>query len=227
MSWKSVLSSLAILVSLAAAGFAQDLKSEVNVEGIAGITQSTNNFILPYSATIGGGFLAGYRYHVSPLFAVEGDYGFMRNTQNLFDIAGLTNGLGVQTNVQELTGAVVLGPSGDHRFRPYALAGGGALFFRPTNNALNSVLGGIGNFGGIGNTLGVSVNQTRPAFLYGAGLDIGLTRSLALRAEYRGLLFKAPGLDIPGLSSVPILGSLTSNNFTHMAQPAVGLVWRF
>ena len=221
MSWKSVLSGLAVLVTLAAAGFAQDLKSEVNVEGIAGITQSTNNFILPYSATVGGGFLAGYRYHISPLFAVEGDYGFMRNTQNLFDIAGLTNGLGVQTNVQELTGAVVLGPSGGHRIRPYVLAGGGALFFRPTNSALNSF------FGGIGNTLGVSVNQTRPAFLYGGGIDIGLTRYMALRAEYRGLVFKAPGFDIPGLSGVPVLGNLASNNFTHMAQPAVGLVWRF
>lgn len=220
MSWKSVLSGLAILVSLAATSFAQDLKSEVNVEGIAGITQSTNNFIIPYSATIGGGFLAGYRYHLSPLFAVEGDYGFMRNTQNLFDISGLTNGLGVQTNVQELTGAAVLGPSGDHRFRPYVLAGGGALFFRPTNNALNTLFG-------VGNNLGIGVNETRPAFLYGGGIDIGLTRYMALRAEYRGLIFKAPGFDIPGLSGVPILGSLTSSNFTHMAQPAVGLVWRF
>ena len=220
MSLKSVLSGLVILVSLAAAGFAQDMKSEVNVEGIAGITQSTNNFILPYSATVGGGFLAGYRYHLSPLFAVEGDYGFMRNTQNLFDIAGLTNGLGVQTNVQELTGAAVLGPSGNHRIRPYVLAGGGALFFRPTNNALNTIFG-------VGNSLGVSVNETRPAFLYGGGIDIGLTRYMALRAEYRGLVFKAPGFDIPGLSGVPILGSLTSSNFTHMAQPAVGLVWRF
>ncbi|MGE5325158.1 MAG: outer membrane protein, partial [Actinomycetota bacterium] len=114
----------------------------------------------------------------------------------------------------------VLGPSGDHRIRPYALAGGGALFFRPTNSALNTLFG-------VGNTLGVSVNQTRPTFLYGGGVDIGLTRYMALRAEYRGLVFRAPGFDIPGLSGVPILGSLASNNFTHMAQPAVGLVWRF
>ena len=220
MSWKSVISSLAVLFALAGAGFAQDLKSEVNVEGIAGITQSTNNLILPYSATIGGGFLAGYRYHLSPLFAIEGDYGFMRNTQKLFDIAGLTNGLGIQTNVQELTGAAVLGPSGNHRFRPYVLAGGGALFFRPTNNAVNSLFG-------IGNDFGVTVSQTRPAFLYGGGVDIGITRYMALRAEYRGLLFKAPGLDIPGVSNIPIVGSLTSGGITHMAQPAVGLVWRF
>jgi opacity protein-like surface antigen len=219
MSWKSVISSLAVFFLLAGAGFAQDLKSEVNVEGIAGITQSTSNFILPYSATIGGGFLAGYRYHMSPLFALEGDYGFMRNTQNLFDPLNI-GGLGVQTNVQELTGAAVLGPSGNHRIRPYVLAGGGALFFRPTNNALNSLFG-------IGNNFGVSVNQTRPAFLYGGGIDIGLTKFMALRAEYRGFVFKAPGLDIAGLSNIPVVGSLTSSSFTHMAQPAVGLVWRF
>jgi outer membrane immunogenic protein len=219
MSWKSVISSLAVLFALAGAGFAQDLKSEVNVEGIAGITQSTSSLILPYSATVGGGFLAGYRYHLSPLFAIEGDYGFMRNTQNLFDPFNI-GGLGVQTNVQELTGAAVLGPSGNHRFRPYVLAGGGALFFRPTNNAVNSLFG-------IGNDFGVNVNQTRPAFLYGGGVDIGLTRFMALRAEYRGFVFKAPGLDIPGVSNIPIVGSLTSNGITHMAQPAVGLVWRF
>ena len=215
MSWKSVFSSLAILVFSAAAGFAQDAKSEINVEGIAGITQSTNNFVIPYSATIGGGFMAGYRYHLSPLFAVEGDYGLMRNTQNFLDI-----GTGISTNVQELTGAVVLGPSWNHRIRPYVLAGGGALFFRPTNSAVSSLLG-------IGNTIGVSVNQTSPAFLYGGGVDFGLSHSVALRAEYRGFLFRAPGLDIPGLSNIPVLGSLTSNNFTHMAQPAIGIVWRF
>lgn len=218
MSWKSALSSLAVLVFLATAGFAQDLKSEVNVEGIAGITQSTNNFILPYSATVGGGFLAGYRYNLSPLFAVEGDYGWMRNTQNLLNPFNL--GTGVQTNVQELTGAAVLTPGSSHRVRPYLLAGGGALFFHPTNSAINTLFG-------IGNNLGVSVNETRPAFLYGGGVDFNLTRFMALRAEYRGLVFKAPGVDVSGLSGIPVVGSLTSSSFTHMAQPAIGLVWRF
>src|SRR6185437_11844237 len=66
MKWKSAFCTLAAITLLAAAGFGQDFKSEVNVEGIAGITQSTNNFVLPYSATVGGGFLAGYRYHFSP-----------------------------------------------------------------------------------------------------------------------------------------------------------------
>ena len=217
MSWKSVYSSLAIITLFAAAGFAQDLKSEVNVEGIAGITQSTRNLILPYSATVGGGFLAGYRYHLSPLFAVEGDYGWMRNTQNFLNPLNL--GTGIQTNVQELTGAAVFTPGSRRRVRPYLLAGGGALFFHPTNSAVNALFG-------IGNNLGVGVNETRPAFLYGGGVDFDLTRYMTLRAEYRGLLFKAPGLDIPGISGLSFLGA-GSGNFTHMAQPAVGLVWRF
>ena len=83
MSWKSVISSLAVLFALAGAGFAQDLKSEVNVEGIAGITQSTSNLILPYSATIGGGFQAGYRYHLNSWFAVQGDYAIPETHKNI------------------------------------------------------------------------------------------------------------------------------------------------
>jgi opacity protein-like surface antigen len=217
MSWKSVFGSLAVITLFAAAGFAQDLKSQVNVEGVAGITQSNSNFLFPTSATVGGGFLAGYRYNLSALFAVEGDYAWMRNSQN-FNILNI--GSGIQTNVQELTGAAVLTPGSSHRVRPYLMAGGGAVFFHPTNSAINTLLG-------LGNNVGVNVNETRPAFLYGGGVDFDLTRYMALRAEYRGLLFKAPGLDIPGLSGIPVLGSLTSSGFTHLAQPAVGLVWRF
>jgi opacity protein-like surface antigen len=220
MNWKSVLFTLS-MIALTGAAFAQEQKSQVNVEGIAAITNSTNSLILPYSATAGGGFLAGYRYNLSPRFALEGDYALTRNTQNLFNVLNFNTGLGVQTNVHELTGAAVFTPGGSHRVRPYLLAGGGALFFRPNNGSVNTLLG-------IANDLGVSVNETRPAFLYGGGVDFGLTRSLALRAEYRGLVFRAPGLNlsgfnIPGLSSL----GLGSPSFTHMAQPAIGLVWRF
>jgi len=220
MRWNSVLYKLSMMALFAGAAFAQDqksyLKSEVNVEGIATITQSTNNLILPYSATAGGGFLAGYRYHLSPRFAVQGDYAFTRNTQNLFNVLNLGAVPGIQTNVQELTGAAVFTPGSSHRVRPYLLAGAGAVFFHPSNSAVNTVLG-------IANNFGVSVNETRPAFVYGGGVDFGITRYMALRAEYRGLVFKAPGFNIPGLSSL----GLGSSNLTHMAQPAIGLVWRF
>jgi opacity protein-like surface antigen len=195
--------------------FAQDFKSEVNVQGIAVITKSTNDlFSSTGSATRSGGFLAGYRYHLNSWFAIEGDYAFTRNTQNFFD--PLTLGQGVQTNIHELTAAAVITASSRHRVRPYLLAGGGGLFFRPTNSTANVLLG-------LGNALGLGSSQTKPAFLYGGGVDVNLTRFLALRGEYRGLVFNAPGFQIPGLS---FLG-LGTPGLSHMAQPSVGLVWRF
>jgi outer membrane immunogenic protein len=220
MSWKCVLTSLGILALFVSAGFAQELKqelkSEVNVEGLAAITKSNNNVIFPYSATKSGGFMAGYRYHMNRWFAIEGDYGYTRNTQNFLDPLNF-GGVGVQTNVHELTGAAVFTANSNRRVRPYALVGGGGLFFRPVNNTTNNVITGIGN------AIGVSSNVNRPAFLYGGGVDFDITRYMAFRAEYRGFVFKAPGFDIPGLGAI----GLNSSNMTHMAQPAVGLVWRF
>jgi opacity protein-like surface antigen len=220
MSRKFVLGSLGIILLAISAGFAQDQRSEVSVQGMATVTNSTNSLISPYSATKSGGFLAGYRYHLLPWFAIEGDYGYTRNTQNFFD--PLTFGAGVQTNIHELTGEAVLSASNHHRIRPYVLAGMGGLFFRPTNSPSNLLLG-------IGNSLGVSSSQSRMAFVYGGGLDFNITRSLALRGEYRGLVFRAPGFDIPGLSGVGLgsLSNLINPGFTHMAQPSVGLVFRF
>lgn len=213
MNWKSVSRSLAVILIFTGAALAQDSKSEVNVQGIATITQSTNSLITPYSATKSGGFLAGYRYHLNRWFAVEGDYAHTRNTQNFFD--PLTLGAGVQTNIHELTGEAVI-TSGGRRIRPYFLAGAGGLFFRPTKSPGNLLLG-------IGNSLGISADQTRMAFVYGGGLDFNLTHAIALRAEYRGLVFRAPGFEIPGLSSF----GLGTPGFTHMAQPSAGLVFRF
>lgn len=214
MRFHRFLSMLGVMCLFVAPVLAQDLRSEVNVQGIATITRSTNNLIFPYSATESGGFLAGYRYHLNSWFALQGDYAFTRNTQNFFD--PLTLGAGVQTNIHELTGAAVITANGNGRIRPYVLAGGGELFFRPTNSPGNVLLG-------IANNLGFSSNQSKPAFLYGGGVDIGLTRFLALRGEYRGLVFNAPGFQIPNLD---LLG-LGSSGLTHMAQPSIGLVWRF
>lgn len=215
MSKKLFLPVLGALCLFAVSAFAQDLRSEVSVQGTANFTKSTNDLFTPYSATRSGGFLAGYRYHLSPWFALQGDYGYTRNTQNFFD--PLTFGQGVQTNVHELTGAAVLTANNRGRVRPYFLAGGGVVLFRPTNSPSNALLG-------IGNSFGFSSNQTKPAFLYGGGVDFNLTRFMALRAEYRGLVFDAPGFQIPGLG---FLSGLTTPGLTHLAQPSVGLVWRF
>ena len=207
MSKKIFLPAIALFLSFSLSAYAQDLKSEINVQGTANITKSSDNLDIPNDATRSGGFLLGYRYLLNPWLAVQGDYGYARNTQEYFDtFAGETD---IQTNVHQLTGEAVITAPSRRRVRPYALAGVGALFFHPTNSLNNS-------FFGIGNNTGN--NQTKPAFVYGGGVDIDLTRFVALLAEYRGLVYKIPDFQILGLAS---------DAFTQLAQPSVGLVWRF
>jgi len=199
---------VAFIFLFIAACFAQDYKSEFSIQGTANVPKNSDNIDIPHEATKSGGFLIGYRYHLNSWFAVQGDYGYTRNTQKYFDpFFGETD---IQANMHQLTGEAVITAPSRSRVRPYALAGVGALFFRPTNSLSNFVQAGVGN--NTGN------NQTKPAFVYGGGVDFDISRYLAFRAEYRGLVYKIPDFQLPGLAS---------DNFTHLAQPSVGLVWRF
>jgi len=229
MRTRFLLSFTAMVCLLASAASAQnyraDFRQEISTQGTGNFTSSTNDLLSNITSsasnsqsTRSGGFLIGYRYHMARWFAIEGDYGFTRQTQNFFDPTNILNGSitsALKTNVHEITGAAVI-TSGPHRVRPYGLIGGGAILFRPVSAPVNQILG-------IANTIGFGPSETKPAFLYGAGVDIGLNRFLALRAEYRGLVFSAPGFQIPGIS---LLG-LSTHGLTHMAQPSAGLVWRF
>ncbi|MGB8130435.1 MAG: porin family protein [Candidatus Angelobacter sp.] len=207
MRSKTVLSAVAFIFLFMAAGFAQDFKSEFSVQGTVNLPKNSTNIDIPHDATKSGGFLIGYRYHLNSWFALQGDYGYTRDTQKYFDpFFGETD---IQTNIHQLTGEAVISAPSSSRVRPYGLAGIAGLFFRPTNSPDN-------NFIGIGQ--GSGNNQTKPAFVYGGGIDFDLTKYMALRAEYRGLFFKIPDFQLPGLAS---------DNFTHLAQPSVGLVWRF
>jgi hypothetical protein len=72
--------------------------------------------------------------------------------------------------------------------------------------------------------------QTKPAFLYGGGLDYrvfsriplirrsSLTNHLALRLQYRGLLYKAPDFKVQ---------NLFTGARGHTAEPTIGLVVKF
>jgi opacity protein-like surface antigen len=207
MRSKSVLSAFAFIFLFIASGFAQDFKSEVSVQGTANLPRNSTNIDIPHDATKSGGFLFGYRYHLNSWFALQGDYGYTRDTQKYFDpVFGETD---IQANIHQLTGEAVISAPASSRVRPYGLAGIGGLFFRPTNSLNN-------NFIGVGQ--GSGNNQTKAAFVYGGGVDFDLSKYLALRAEYRGLVYKIPDFQLTGLAS---------DNFTHMAQPSVGLVWRF
>jgi opacity protein-like surface antigen len=190
---------LGAVLLLASSAKAQDgfLRHEVAVQGTGFFTKdSQQNGTLQHS-TDSGGFLVNYRFHINGWLAAEAGYGYNRNTQQNFTPSG---NFGIQSNVHQATGALVVNiPVYVARMRPYVLAGAGALVFDPTGNA------------------GVQ-RQTRPAFVYGGGVDYRLVRHVALRLEYRGFVYNRPDFGIAALSS-----SVT----THTAQPSAGLVVHF
>src|SRR5262245_36538895 len=201
---KNVFWGLAVIagITLSAASASAQIEqhSQVTIQGTALITKDSTDQIPSHDASRSGGFLAGYSYQFNRWFGAEGNYGYARNTQNFFTLGGPTS---IQANFHEVTGALVTHfPINVRSVRPYALAGGGALVFDPTDKF--AVTG--------------AERQTRGAFVHGGGSNFDITKHFGLRAEYRGLVFKVPDFT---------LDRLNLNKFTHLAQPSAGFYFRF
>lgn len=192
--------ALAFITLMSVTAIAQEVRSEISVQGTGFFTKDTEGNGIRNQVTNTGGFLLGYRYNINRWLAGEANYGYDRNTQTYFG-----SGLGrVQSNIHQVTGEAVVKLPSFFRLQPYALAGGGALMFDPTGNAGGSVTGASW--------------QARGAFVYGAGADYALTKHFSVRAEYRGFVYKAPDFN---------QASLNTNAWTHTAQPSAGIVFRF
>jgi opacity protein-like surface antigen len=190
-------------LGFAATSTAQELpRNEVSVQGTGFFTKDSDKNGITQHSTDSGGLLVSYRNRFNRVLGADLSYGFTRNTQQNFTSAGAFN---IQSNVHQATAALVANTPGRVLgFRPFALAGAGALTFDPTNN-----------FGGIviGND-----RQAKAAFVYGGGADYDINDNFAFRIEYRGLVYKRPDFG---------LNSLDSNATTHTAQPSAGFVIRF
>lgn len=79
------------------------------------------------------------------------------------------------------------------------MAGGGALVFDPRNTSSIE-------------------RQTRGTFVYGVGGDVSVMKHVAVRAQYRGFVYKVPDFGV---------GQLKTDKFTHAAVPSAGLVFTF
>jgi len=201
---KNGLVLLAVIVALAASAtsaLAQvEQPQQITVQGTALITESTTDQTPSNDVSKSGGFLVGYSYQFSRWFGAEGNYGYSRNTQNFLTLGGPSS---LQADFHEVTGALVVHfPVNVRNFRPYALGGGGALVFDPTEKFIVSG----------------AERQTRGAFVYGGGAYFDITRNFGVRAEYRGLVYKVPDFNVDRLNL---------DKFTHLAQPSLGFFFRF
>jgi opacity protein-like surface antigen len=210
---------LATLLSTSSVWADEFSKHEASAQGTGFFTKDTTGNGRTQRSTETGGFLLGYRYHFNRWLAAEVNYGRVRNTERTFStIPGVTippifgpgprvinTTSAVQADIHEATAAAVVTlPFNPLRLHPYVLAGAGALTFVPTQN-LGAFVPGAGN-------------QAKATFVYGGGVDYSFTRHIALRLEYRGLVYGRPDFG---------LIALRSNTTTHTAQPSAGFVVRF
>lgn len=197
-----LLAVTASFLLLAVCAGAQEDRNEISVQGTGFFTKQSSGDGITRTTTNTGGLMVGYRYHFNKWLSAEANYGYDRNTQSYFSTGGLSK---VQANVHTTTADLVVNlPFKVYKFRPYVLGGSGALTFNPTGNAGASVSG--------------ADTQSKAVILYGGGMDFAITRHISARAEYRGYVYKSPDFG---------LQSLTSNSWTHTAQPSAGFVYTF
>lgn len=190
-----------VLSSLAAT--AQEDRQEISFQGTGFFTNGASGNGTTYKTTETGGFIGTYRYHFNRWLSAEAAYGFDLNSQKFtFN----SQDFRVQSGIHQFTGSFVLNlPSNSHsRFNPYLLAGGGALLFSPTGDQFN--------------TISNAQSQTKGVFVYGAGVNYAIHKGIALRAEYRGLVYSTPDFGF---------GALATNSITHTAEPSIGITFRF
>ena len=112
----------------------------------------------------------------------------------------------IGTSMYDLTVAYVFEGPRNKRFNTFGQFGGGGLFFLPSKNTLSAR------------------EQTRPAMVFGVGMNYKLTGHLDFRAEYRGLFYKSPDFTLPPYDG---FNFPMARLFTVTNAPAVSLVYRF
>jgi hypothetical protein len=177
----------------------------VSGAGVFSKTVSSYNGRVSDNPTNSLAFLVSFRFHMKSKHALEFNIGHTRNSQ-MFSVPPDT--FRVMSAITEISGAYVFSPISKGKFQWFLLAGGGGLRFSPGNTYVDTFTASFG-----------AAQQTSLALLYGGGVDYRLWRRLALRLQYRGLLYKNPDFDLPGLFFTGAKG--------HMAEPALGIVLNF
>lgn len=157
------------------------------------------------------GFRFGFRHIFNPIFGLEINFGYSRATQHFTGATPSQNGV-VYSHAKPFTIDYVA--SIPHTFfgvQPFVLGGAGLISYNISSYTATPP--------------GEPSLPARPAkvpvFEYGVGADFHpglLPNFMALRLQYRGLVGHAPDYRLPYLAT---------NNFTNIAEPQAGLVFKF
>jgi opacity protein-like surface antigen len=185
-------------------------------------TRTSDGNGIQQSATVGSNYFGTFRFRFKSKSksSLIFNYGYAKNSQiyrSNFDYHQLDT-------IHEYTGAFVYNFLETGKFQPFFLIGGGALGFYPRSTWV--ILPDFPN--NVPNRAQINLNaqsQTEAALLYGGGVDYKLYKRLALRLQYRGLYYNNPNFKVNTLNGSVI--SFVAGYRGHMAEPSIGLVFRF
>lgn len=161
------------------------------------------------------GALVTFHGAMKPYLGYNVNFSYTRFTQTDTEGSGYVPGQGtnppsggssftagaLDTHMYELTLAYAFYGPRTKRFRTFGQIGGGGLFFEPIKTSFAN-------------------QQTRPAMVFGTGMEYDVSRHLSVRAEYRGLFYKMPDFAIDN-------GFPKQRLFTVTNTPAISLVYHF
>lgn len=209
-----------LLPMMATASFAQESRQDASVSGTLVMPPYVNGqgvyesgCLAPSIATTqvasspkgggtcyGPGVLASYRYLVTPRSAIEGNYQW---TQYYTQFIANVNNVYVHTRMQEISAAYVYNFT-FRKWNPFLEAGVGGFLFA-----------GLDDNG----TQRFSPKRTTDiGALYGGGIAYELSPSFDIRAEYRGIVVKAPSF---GFSD------FDTKRYMNINAPAIGIAYHF
>jgi outer membrane immunogenic protein len=197
-----VFAGLLLLIGITTtAAFAQESRQEFSLSGEAIAGPQVYGNTVTQTSTVSGGFLASYRYMLTPRSALEVNYGWAHNSQK-FETNPLS--IRVHTRQQEFSAAYVY-TRNYRNFNPFAELGIGVLTFTPLRDPGTTDLDAV---------------KTNKSFggLAGVGLAYELSPSFDVRAEYRGFLAKAPNFNE---------ANFKTGRYEWFSIPTIGISYHF
>jgi len=193
---------LGALLLVAAAGFAQESRQDASVSAMGVFAPQVTGNAVQLNATSAVGFLASYRYMLTPRSALELNYSFAQNS-DAFRTSFLPNGR-VHTRQQEISGAYVFNFRSYRNFNPFVEAGVGGLIFSPIRDERTNLLD--------------TKQNTNIGGLFGGGVAYELSPSWDIRAQYRGWVVKAPDFG---------LTNFKTSRYEVISMPTIGMAYHF
>jgi hypothetical protein len=210
--------AVAAFLFLTTFGLGQDNRFDVSLGAGAVFNRTSSGNGTTLTPTNSGAVLFTARYRFSERSSVEFNYAHTANSQ-IYLAPPLS--YRIHNTISEYSGTYVFSFLQSERAEPCVFAGAGAVSFYPSYNGdtINDVLTDI-----------PASKQTKPAFLYGGGIDYrifsafpfvrrsSLSYHLALRLQFRGLVYKAPDFKVQ---------NLFTGDKGHMMEPSAGIVVKF